>query len=278
MTDLSEPLFLLGAGYSGQALARLYPGRVMASFRSEESREKLSGTSIEAIDINQPDALRRSVQGAHVLISAPPAEAGCPAFQKLGEFASTAASITYLSTTGVYGDLRGGWAMEWSAPRPQSDRAQRRVAAEATWQSVAAPVRIVRLPGIYGPGRSALDRVRQGTARRIIREGQVFSRIHVDDIAAGLLALLTSERAGVFHLCDDEAAPPQDVIKYAAELIGVPSPPEICFEDADLSAMARSFYAECKRVSNAKAKAATGWRPLYPTYREGLSAILASEI
>lgn len=278
MTDLSEPLFLFGAGYSGQALARLYPGRVMASFRSEESREKLSGTTIEAIDINQPDALRRSVRGAHVLISAPPAEAGCPAFQRLGEFSNTAASITYLSTTGVYGDLGGGWAMEWSAPRPQSERAHRRVAAEAAWRSVAAPVRIVRLPGIYGPGRSALDRVRRGTARRIVREGQVFSRIHVDDIAAGLLALLKSEQVGVFHLCDDEAAPPQDVIKHAAELIGVPPPPEISFEDADLSAMARSFYGECKRVSNAKVKAATGWRPLYATYREGLSAIMAGEV
>lgn len=277
MTDLSEPLFLFGAGYSGQALARLYPGRVMASFRSEKSREKLSEASIEAIDLNQQDALRRSVRGAHLLISAPPDEAGCPAFQRLSEFSNTAASITYLSTTGVYGDLRGGWAMEWCAPKPQSDRARRRVAAETAWRRVAALVRIVRLPGIYGPGRSALDRVRQGTARRIIREGQVFSRIHVDDIAAGLLALLKSERAGVFHLCDDEAAPPQDVIKYAADLTGVPPPPEIAFEDADLSAMARSFYAECKRVSNAKIKAATGWRPLYANYRDGLSAILAGE-
>lgn len=277
MTDLSEPLFLFGAGYSGQALARLYPGHVMASFRSEKSREKLSETSIEAIDVNQQDALRLSVRGAHLLISAPPDEAGCPAFQRLSEFSNMAASITYLSTTGVYGDLRGGWAMEWCAPKPQSDRARRRVAAETAWRSIAAPVRIVRLPGIYGPGRSALDRVRQGTARRIIREGQVFSRIHVDDIAAGLLALLKSERAGVFHLCDDEAAPPQDVIKYAAELIGVSPPLEIAFEDADLSVMARSFYAECKRVSNAKTKAATGWRPLYATYRDGLSAILAGE-
>jgi len=277
MTDLSEPLFLFGAGYSGRSLARLYSGRVMGSFRSEKSREKLSETSIEAIAINQQDALRRSVRGAHLLISAPPDEAGCPAFRMLSEFSNTAASITYLSTTGVYGDLGGGWAMEWCAPKPQSDRARRRVAAETAWRSVAAPVRIVRLPGIYGPGRSALDRVRQGTARRIVREGQVFSRIHVDDIAAGLLTLLKSERAGVFHLCDDEAAPPQDVIKYAAELIGVPPPPEIAVEDAHLSAMARSFYAECKRVSNAKIKAATGWRPLYANYRDGLSAILAGE-
>ncbi len=277
MTDLSEPLFLFGAGYSGRALARLYSGRVMASVRTESSHKKLTGTSIDAIDINHHDALQRSVQGAHVLVSAPPGEAGCPAYQLLAGFADRAASITYLSTTGVYGDLGGGWAMEWSVANPQSERAKRRVAAESAWRSVAAPVRIVRLPGIYGPGRSAFDRIRKGTARRIIRDGQVFSRIHVDDIATGLLALLESERAGVFHLCDDEAAPPQDVIKYAAELLGVPAPSEVAFEDADLSAMGRSFYSECKRVSNAKVKAATGWRPLYASYRDGLSAILSGE-
>jgi len=277
MTDPSEPLFLFGPGYSGQALARLYPGRVVGSVRSEKSREMLSGASIEVVDINHRDALQKSVRGAHLLISTPPGEADCPAYQTLGAFAETAASITYLSTTGVYGDLRGGWAMEWTAPDPQSERARRRVAAETAWRSVSAPVRIVRLPGIYGPGRSVLDRVRKGTARRIVREGQVFSRIHVDDIATGLLALLRSTQAGVFHLCDDETAPPQDVIKFAAELIGAPPPPEIAFEDADLSAMGRSFYSECKRVSNAKIKAATGWRPLYPSYRKGLTAILNSE-
>jgi len=277
MTDPSEPLFLFGPGYSGQALARLYPGRVFGSTRSNESRDKLSGTPIEAVDINHSDALKHSVRGAHVLISAPPGDTGCPAYRAIGAFADAAASITYLSTTGVYGDLSGGWAMEWSAPKPQSDRARRRVVAETLWRDVDTTVRIVRLPGIYGPGRSALERVRKGTARRIVRPGQVFSRIHVDDIAAGLMAMLRSDQAGVFHLCDDQAAPPQDVIKYAAALIGAAAPPEIAFEHADLSAMARSFYAECKRVSNAKIKAATGWRPLYPSYREGLAAIRKSE-
>lgn len=277
MTDLSEPLFLFGPGFSGTALARLYPGRVLGSVRSEKSRKKLFQTSIEAVDVNHPDALSRSVHGAHVLISTPPGDAGCPAFEAIGTFADTAASITYLSTTGVYGDLGGGWAMEWSTPNPMSNRARRRVAAETFWRGVSSRVRIVRLPGIYGPGRSAFDRARKGTARRIVRQGQVFSRIHVNDIATGLMALLRSDRAGVFHLCDDEAAPPQDVIKFAAELINLPPPPEVAFEDADLSTMAQSFYAECKRVSNAKIKAATGWRPLYPTYREGLSAILKGE-
>jgi nucleoside-diphosphate-sugar epimerase len=121
-----------------------------------------------------------------------------------------------------------------------------------------------------------LDRVRKGTARRIIREGQVFSRVHVDDIARGLLALIQASAFGIFHLCDEEAASPQDVIAYAANLLGRPVPPDILFESAELSEMARSFYSECKRVSNAKIKAATGWRPLYPTYREGLLALLGS--
>ncbi|OZB17865.1 MAG: NAD(P)-dependent oxidoreductase, partial [Hyphomonas sp. 34-62-18] len=151
--------------------------------------------------------------------------------------------------------------------------------AEGQWQALTGDkARLVRLPGIYGPGRSAFDRLREGTAQRIVKEGQVFSRVHVDDIASGLEALMhRPDVTGVFHLCDELPAPPQDVIAYAAELLGIAPPPEIAFEDADLSPMAASFYSECKRVSNARAKAALGWRPAYPTYREGLTAILASE-
>ncbi|MEL7031731.1 MAG: SDR family NAD(P)-dependent oxidoreductase [Pseudomonadota bacterium] len=278
MTDLSEPLFLLGPGYSGHALARIWPGRVFGTVRSDRSREMLVGSRIEPIDVNHPQALKASVEGTHLVISAPPDETGCPAFDLVGEFADSALSVTYLSTTGVYGDLRGGWAVEWTPVGPGSDRARRRVRAEQLWQSATPETRIVRLPGIYGPGRSALDRVKAGTARRIVRDGQVFSRIHVEDIATGLKALLFSGIFGVFHLCDDEAAPPQDVIAYAADLLGVERPPEVAFDQAQLSDMARSFYSECKRVSNAKLKAATGWRPLYPTYREGLSAIHAAAV
>lgn len=278
MTDLSEPLFLLGPGYSGHALARIWPGKVYGTVRSERSRDKLAGSVIEPVEINQPDALKRCVAGAHLVISAPPEATGCPAFDLVGAHIASTRSVTYLSTTGVYGDLRGGWAMEWTAPNPTSDRARRRVQAEQIWSSASEAVRIVRLPGIYGPGRSALDRVRSGKARRIVRDGQVFSRIHVDDIATGLKALLGAGQTGVYHICDDEAAPPQDVIAFAADLLQVAPPPEVPFEQADLSDMARSFYSECKRVSNAKIKAATGWRPSYPTYREGLSAIHESEI
>lgn len=277
MTDWSEPLFLLGPGFSGRTLAGIWPGDVYGTVRSETGRDRLRGTQIKPVEIDDIEAVKRSLAGAHVVISAPPSEEGCPGFKLIGSFADAAASVTYLSTTGVYGDLKGGWAMEWSVPKPQSQRAIRRVAAEQSWQSAIRHTRIVRLPGIYGPGRSAIDRIRAGTARRIVRDGQVFSRVHVDDIARGLKALVEARVFGVFHLCDDEAAPPQDVIAHAADLLRVSRPEEIPYAEAELSAMGRSFYSECKRVSNGKIKAATGWRPHYPTYREGLSAILQAQ-
>lgn len=274
MTDQTEPLFLYGPGYSAQALASIWAGPVYGTVRSERSLAKLAGTNIQPVDLRDAEALHEGIRGAHVLISAPPDEEGCPAHRVLAEVISEAASVTYLSTTGVYGDLAGGWAMEWSAINPQSERAQRRAIAEKNWAGAHPNFRTVRLPGIYGPGRSALERVQQGKARRIVKPGQVFSRIHVSDIASGLKALLQSAAFGAFNLCDDEAAPPQDVITFAAEQIGAKPPPEIAFEDADLSPMGRSFYSECKRVSNGRIKAATGWRPQYPTYREGLRATI----
>ena len=277
MTDALEPLLLIGPGYSARALARLWAGPVFGTMRSESKRETLEQVGIVPVAIEDRADLSKAATQAHVLISAPPGPDGCPALQALGPAVSSAASVTYLSTTGVYGDLNGGWAMEWSAPNPQSDRAQRRLSAERSWQAAHRMTRVVRLPGIYGPGRSAFDRLRQGTARRIVKPGQVFSRIHVDDIASGLKALILAKQVGFFHICDDEAAPPQDVIAHAADLLQVPAPSEVAFEDAELSPMAKSFYGECKRVANAKIKAATGWRPLYRTYREGLQTILREE-
>jgi len=276
MTDPSQPLFLFGPGYSAQVLATLWSGPVFGTYRSEDSRAKLAKTVIRPVSIADQSALRRAVEGAHVVISVPPTEEGCPAHALVGASAMAASSVTYLSTTGVYGDLGGGWAMEWSPVKPVSVRAKRRAKAESLWLGEAGTVRVVRLPGIYGPGRSALDRLRKGQARRIIKEGHVFSRAHVEDIASGVHALIAHDTRGVFNLCDELAAPPQDVIAFGAELLGVDPPPEILFEAADLSDMAKSFYSECKRVSNARLKAATGWRPRYPTYRHGLSAILAA--
>ena len=188
--------------------------------------------------------------------------------------------IAYLSTTGVYGDRAGGWVREDTPATPASPEGDRRLAAEQGWRALAeatgAPLFIFRLPGIYGPGRSPLDRVRAGTARRWVKPGQVFSRIHVDDLADALArALARPQRAGVYNLCDDEPAAPADVTAYAARLLGIEPPPEEPLDPTALSPMARRFWAESKRVSNARAKAALGWRPAYPTYRAGLQAVLA---
>ena len=275
MTDPSQPLFLFGPGYSARALAARWRGPVIGTFRSDERRHKLEQGNIQPVPANNETALRDAMQEAHVIISAPPNESGCPGLAVLGAFAHSAASITYLSTTGVYGDLDGGWAMEWSPPNPQSVRAGLRLKAEQAWREASDTARVVRLPGIYGPGRSAFERLASGRARRIVKDGQVFSRAHVEDIASGLHALIQSGKGGVYNLCDDLAAPPQDVISFAAALASIDPPPEVRFEDADLSAMGRSFYAECKRVSNARLKAVTGWRPAFPTYRDGLRAIFA---
>jgi nucleoside-diphosphate-sugar epimerase len=218
-----------------------------------------------------------------VLVTAAPDAGGCPGLRALVPALATAKAfpdwIGYLSTTGVYGDRRGGWVAEESRLAAQSTEGARRVGAERDWLEVGRgmglTVTVFRLPGIYGPGRSALDRVAAGEARRIAAPGQVFSRIHVDDLAAGLEASIARPRAGgVYNLCDDQPCSNSEVIAYAAELLGLPAPPEIPLAQADLSAAAQRFYAENKRVSNALAKAELGWRPAYPTYREGLRAVL----
>lgn len=277
MTEPSQPLFLFGPGYCALALAELWDGPIFGTYRSEDSKRRIETKGIAGVSVEDTEGLSKAVTGAHIVISTPPGENGCPALNLIGQVARDAASVTYLSTTGVYGDLDGGWAFEWTAVNPGSVRGQRRVEAEQGWQTVREDVTIVRLPGIYGPGRSPLDRARSGRATRIIKPGQVFSRAHRDDIASGVKALIDAGVSGVFNLCDEAAAPPQDVTAYACDLLDLPVPEGVAIEQAELSEMGRSFYAECKRVSNAKLKAATGWRPAYPTYREGLQAILAAE-
>jgi len=273
-------LFAFGLGYSAQVLATSLARRgwqCAGTVRTQEKADRLIAKGLSAYALNGPDPVP-VLDNAHWLISAPPGETGCPIFEAFADQAHTAQSITYLSTTGIYGDLQGGWAFEWTPPNPRSDRAKRRLIAETQWASTGRRMRIVRLPGIYGPGRSPFSRLRAGTAKRIIKAGQVFSRIHVDDIASGLEAMLTRPKAlGVFHLCDDAPVPPQDVIAYAANLLGIRPPDAVDFETAEQSPMARSFYAECKRVSNARAKSALNWVPKYPDYRDGLAATLAVE-
>lgn len=274
-------LFVFGFGYSALQLAPLLTRsgcHVSGTVRTDGKAADLQQIGLDA-QVWAGQGELRIPDGAHWLVTIPPDDDGCPAARWARESDVSSASVTYLSTTGVYGDLKGGWASEWQPVNPQSKRAERRVMAETQWLELTnGAARLVRLPGIYGPGRSALDRVRQGTARRIIKPGQVFSRVHVEDISSGLAALLARpQAAGVFHLCDDLPAPPQDVTAFAADLLGLPAPEAVAFEDADLSPMGRSFYAECKRVTNGRAKAALGWRPAYPTYVEGLRAILAAE-
>lgn len=280
-------LFLFGYGFSGRALARRLAAKgweVMATYRNPEAAARIAADGHAGVDLDDRDAVTEALSRTHaLLVTAPPGPQGCPALNGLvGPLAEAGAFpdwIGYLSTTGVYGDRRGGWVTEQSRLAAQSVEGARRVGAERDWFEVGRGMGLTvcafRLPGIYGPGRSAFDRLREGRARRIVAEGQVFSRIHVDDLAAGLEASIARPRAGgAYNLCDDEPAANSEVLAYAAGLLGIAPPPEIALADAQLSPAAMRFYAESKRVSNALAKAELGWRPAYPTYREGLAQIL----
>ncbi|MEW5964490.1 MAG: SDR family oxidoreductase [Pseudomonadota bacterium] len=220
----------------------------------------------------------------HVVVSVPPDDAGDPVLRHHGSDLAAAASVRwigYLSTVGVYGDRKGAWVDETSPPTPVNDRSRRRLLAEDAWLSFGREsgkrVQIFRLAGIYGPGRSAIDNLRAGRAQRVVKPGQKFNRIHVDDIAGVLIAAMRSDsRHTIFNVTDDEPAAPQDVVAYAAHLLGREPPPEVKLEEAELSAMAQSFFNESKLVSNARIKEALGVTLAYPTYREGLAAIAAS--
>jgi nucleoside-diphosphate-sugar epimerase/ribosomal protein S18 acetylase RimI-like enzyme len=279
-------LFIFGPGYVGLAFARRMKAAgwsVAASARGEATSAALSAGGVDPVPlVDVPDA----AAGADaILVTAAPDDHGCPAlpFVAAGLAGNGAGRwIGYLSSTGVYGDRGGRWVFEHSALRAQSVAGARRVAAEHDWRGLGlhtgAAVAVFRLPGIYGPARSAFDRLRDGSARRVVRPGQVFSRIHVDDLCAALQAALARPRAGAaYNLCDDEPGPPQDVIAEAARLLGLEPPPETPFDAATIPAASQRFFAESKRVSNALAKAELGWRPTHPTYREGLRAILAAE-
>jgi nucleoside-diphosphate-sugar epimerase len=283
-------LLIFGYGFSGKALAKRLMAKgwsVSATARQSEDRRAAEAQGVEAIDPADADALQQAAGRAKaILVTAPPGQGGCPALQALVPAMAASGAfpdwIGYLSTTGVYGDRGGRWVTEDSALNAQSIEGARRAAAERDWRQIGRgmglTVAAFRLPGIYGPGRSAFDRLRDGTARRLVKLGHVFSRIHVDDLAAGLEASIARPRPhAVYNLCDDEPAPASDVTAYAAALLGIEPPPEELFDDARLSPAAERFYAECKRVSNARAKAELGWRPAYPSYREGLKAILDQE-
>ncbi|MGF1552872.1 MAG: SDR family oxidoreductase [Paracoccaceae bacterium] len=289
-------LLPLGHGYSADALARrLLPEgwHVIGSTRSAAKAEALAGRGVEPLvwEGGPSEALAAAIDRAdHLLISAAPKASeevsGDPvlaaAREAVAERARAFAWVGYLSTIGVYGDRAGGWVDEAAERRPATERGRARVAAEDDWlalhRDTGLGVHVFRLAGIYGPGRGPFEKVRAGTARRIVKDGQVFSRIHVDDIAAVLKASIARPCPGaVYNVCDDEPAPPQDVLAHAAALLGREPPPEVAFEAAELSAMARSFYAESKRVSNTRIKHDLSVALAYPSYREGLAAVLAAE-
>lgn len=288
---MTHHIFMLGYGYTARALMKRLRADGGWSFagatRSEEKAAAMRAEGVEARIWGEGGFEPAWLDDAtHILISTPPNEEGCPAFRaasdEIAKRREDIAWIGYLSTNGVYGDHGGAWVNETSALKPTTDRARRRIRAEADWAGLAAafalPLIIFRLPGIYGPGRSAFDTVRAGKAKRVYKEGQVFSRMHVDDIAAALAASMAKPRLhDLYNLADDEPAPPQDVVEYACKLLGVDPPPLTPLEDADLSDMAKSFYADNKRVSNKRIKEALGVKLQYPTYREGLEAIFETE-
>lgn len=283
---------VFGAGFSGlaaiDAMRAIHPdARIAGTTRDAGKAEALSAHGVigHRFDGAVDEGLAQSIRSAtHILISAAPDASGDPvleACRRLIEIAEKLQWLGYYSTIGVYGDADGAWIDESYPTHASNARIGWRLMAEAEWQALASarnlPLAVLRLAGIYGPGRSGFDKLRNGTARRIIKPGQVFNRIHALDIGRITARAAEARLSGIFNLADDEPAPPQDVIAYAAGLIGVPPPPEVDFETAELSPMARSFYAGNRRVRNARIKQALGYALAFPTYREGLTAILEHE-
>lgn len=279
---MERTLLSIGHGYSAKALARrlLAKGwRIIGTTRSADKARALESSGVEAI-VWPGNSLPFS-EVSHVLTSVSPGDDGDPVLKAHASEIAAAKHLKwvgYLSTTGVYGDHQGDWVDEESPLEPTTERGIARVRAEAAWASLGVPLHIFRLAGIYGPGRGPFSKVRSGKARRIVKEGQVFSRTHVEDIAQILEASMDRPDPGrAYNVCDDDPAPPQDVIAYAAELLGLPAPDAMPFEDAELSPMARSFYAESKRVRNDRIKDELGVQLIYPDYRAGLRALLEDE-
>lgn len=284
-----KKVLLVGAGYSARAFAAMAKPLgvdVAGTTRSEEKFDRLRAAGIRPIAFDgrtMSDELKRALDEAtDLVISASPDDDGDPLIAAAGDLLRRGMPalewIGYLSTIGVYGNHDGAWVTEESECRPRAGRLDFRLSAERQWQDLASarktPLAILRLSGIYGPGRNALVNLANGTARRIIKPGQIFNRIHVADIAGALMHLAPGRTAGVFNVTDDEPSPPQDVIEFAANLMNVPPPPALDFATADLSPMARSFYGENKRVSNAKLKAA-GYGFAHPNYRSAFAAMWA---
>ena len=277
-------LLIFGYGFSSKALARALPANWDITATTRTAEKAASMTEVTPRLFPGEDLSQEIAEATHILISAGPQDGRDPVLATYaGAFAKAKPKwVGYLSTTGVYGDHQGGWVTEDTPLVPSTKRGEARVATENEWlelhQNHGLPVHIFRLAGIYGPGRGPFAKVRNGTARRVIKDGQVFSRTHIDDIAQVLMASMARPNPGAaYNVCDDDPAPPQDVIAHAAELLGLPIPPAIPFEEAEMTPMGRSFYAESKRVDNARIKDELGVTLLYPDYRTGLAALLSAE-
>ena len=286
----SMNLFVFGPGYTAHQFIKIYRRRftrICGTFRSPEKAEALQASSIvpyffdgESYDASILDELAHADT---VIVSIPPASGFDPVLRHFSGAIASAPHlrwIGYLSTVGVYGNANGGWVDETTPPSPVNERSRHRIMAEQQWldlgEKEAFAVQIFRLAGIYGPGRNALLKVADGTARRIIKPGQVFNRIHTSDIAQVLMASVERpSRNTIYNVADNEPGPPQDVITYAAELLGVEPPPEVPFDRANMTSMARTFYQDNKRVSNKRIRDDLGVTLLYPTYRQGLRSLHA---
>jgi len=285
MRDANHLLFF-GFGFCAEALAPHLAARgwqLSSTCRDSEKAARLAKQGIAPIILDGKVLPPNQLAGvSHILLSAAPTPQGDPALPLLTPAlkaqAATLQWMGYLSTTGVYGDHQGAWIDEETPRGKIGARGQARVDAEAAWSALAAahdlPIHYFRLAGIYGPGRNPLVAMQNGKARRIDKAGQVFSRIHVADIAQILLASIEKPNPGrAYSVCDDVPAPPQEVVAFAADLLGLEAPPLIAFEAAELSPMAQSFYADNKRIKNTRLKEELGVELLYPDYRAGLRAL-----
>ncbi len=280
---MTKRLLIIGFGYTAAAVARrLLPAGwfIAGTTRDADKIGDIEAAGVAPVLFSDNKKMAAVIADADAcLVTVGTSAEGCPAFAAVGAQITSADIdwIGYLSSNGVYGDHGGAWVDEDADLKAVSARGLARIKAERQWLDASDASVVFRLPGIYGPGRSAIDAVRSGRARRIVKPGQVFSRAHVDDIAAAVAASLDRPGAGrAFNIADDEPAPPQDVIAYACELLGVDPPPEEPFESAELSDMARSFYADNKRIRNDRMKEALDVQLAYPTYREGLKSILST--
>lgn len=285
---MESMLLIFGHGYTAQALStRLIPlgWRVIGTTRSAEKARVLAAQGVAPLIWPGESPLPALAQATHLLISIAPGAGGDPVLAAHREDIAAATPhirwAGYLSTTGVYGDHQGGWVDEATPLNATTERGRWRVAAERDWRALSTatglPLHIFRLAGIYGPGRGPFEKVRDGSARLILKPGQFMSRIHVDDIATALAASISRPTPGTaYNVCDDDPSPPEDVLRHAARLVGLPPPPEVPFDQADMTALARSFYSESKRVRNDRIKHDLGVRLAFPTFREGLAALLAT--